>query len=106
MPESPKEWTFFSNHTHVLYCLAKEPDRPLRLVAQQIGITERAVQLIVHDLEEAGVLRRRREGRQNRYELDFSVALRHPIEKHVTIGEVLAPLLRNTPPEGPLLPTE
>ncbi|NNM54397.1 MAG: winged helix-turn-helix domain-containing protein [Spirochaetales bacterium] len=97
MPDPQKEWTFFSNHTHVLFCLAKSPEIPLRLVAQQIGITERAVQLIVADLEEAGVLRRTRVGRQNRYELDFSVSLRHPIEKHVTIGAILEPLLRNAP---------
>ncbi len=87
-------WTFFSNHTHVLVCLARNPDAPLRVVAQTIGLTERAVQRLVADLESAGVLERHKEGRQNRYSLHFEVALRHPLERHRKIGEVLAPLIQ------------
>jgi len=87
-------WTFFSNHTHVLVCLAKNPEAPLRVVAQTIGLTERAVQRIVADLESAGVLERHKEGRQNRYSLHFEVALRHPLERHRRIGDVLAPLIQ------------
>jgi DNA-binding Lrp family transcriptional regulator len=87
------DWTFFSNHSHVLICLAQNPEAPLRVVAQTIGITERAVQRLVDDLEKAGVLKRTRIGRQNHYELQFDVPLRHPLERHKTIGDVLAPLL-------------
>ena len=43
-------WTFLSNHTHVLVVLAKDPDARLRDVADQVGITERAVVSIVTDL--------------------------------------------------------
>lgn len=94
--KTPKaDWTFFTNHTHVLVCLARHPDQPLRLVAQEIGITERAVQRIVQELETAGVLTRTRAGRQNHYELNLTVALRHPLERHRTIGDVLEPLLRS-----------
>jgi len=91
--EEKPDWTFFSNHTHVLVCLAQNPEAPLRVVAQTIGLTERAVQRIVADLEAAGVLERHREGRQNRYSLNFAVPLRHPLERHKKIGDVLAPLL-------------
>jgi DNA-binding Lrp family transcriptional regulator len=84
------EWTFFTNHTHVLLCLAKDPTRSLRQVASDIGITERAVQRILGDLETAGVVKRERVGRQNRYELHLDVPLRHNLEKDHTIGEVLA----------------
>ncbi len=86
-------WTFFSNHTHVLVCLARNPQEPLRVVAQTIGLTERAVQRIVADLERGGVLERQKQGRQNRYTLHLEVPLRHPLEKHRTIGDVLGPLL-------------
>ncbi|MEI8095702.1 MAG: winged helix-turn-helix domain-containing protein [Spirochaetales bacterium] len=88
-------WTFFTNHTHVLVSLARNPEAPLRLIAQQLGLTERAVQRIVGELEAAGVLERHKEGRQNRYNLHFEVALRHPLESHRKIGDVLAPLLSN-----------
>lgn len=83
------QWTFFTNHTHVLVCLAKDPTLPLRVVAEQIGITERAVQRLVANLEGAGVITKIKEGRQNRYELHLDQALRHPLEGHKTIGEVL-----------------
>ena len=60
-------WTFLTNHGHVLVCLAVQPDVLLRDVALSIGITERAVQQIVADLELAGVIVRLRVGRRNRY---------------------------------------
>ena len=92
------DWTFFTNHTHVLVCLATNPGSSLRQVALAIGITERAVQRIVADLEAAQVLRRYREGRSNRYELHLDQPLRHPLERHRRIGEVLGPLLDHPGP--------
>ncbi|GIX37787.1 MAG: hypothetical protein KatS3mg127_1026 [Silanimonas sp.] len=82
-------WTFLSNHTHVLVCLAADPEQTLRDVAAQVGITERAVQRIVAELEAAGVLAREREGRRNRYRLDLSLPLRHPLEQHCRIGDLI-----------------
>ena len=49
-------WTFLTNHSHVLICLARDPRLRLRDLAEQVGITERAVQGIVKDLEAAGCL--------------------------------------------------
>lgn len=82
-------WTFLTNHSHVLLCLARDPEVTLREVSIRVGITERAVQRIVADLEAGGVLQRRREGRRNRYEVDATVRLRHPIEKHRTVADLL-----------------
>ncbi|MFP5306015.1 MAG: MarR family transcriptional regulator [Gammaproteobacteria bacterium] len=85
-------WTFLSNHTHVLVCLAGNGSQRLRDVAVRVGITERAVQRIVADLEHAGVLVRERDpldGRRNRYRFDRAVPLRHPLEAHCRIGDLL-----------------
>lgn len=82
-------WTFFSNHGHVLIHLSKKPDVPLREVALAVGITERAVQRIVSDLEEAGYLIRERVGRRNVYTLNKDMRLRHELEKNHSIGEIL-----------------
>ena len=41
------DWTIFSNHGHVLVCLARNSSARLRDVALDVGITERAVQKIV-----------------------------------------------------------
>lgn len=83
-------WTFLTNHGHVLVCLARSPDIRLRDVAIQVGITERAVQRIVADLEAGGYLTRHRTGRQNEYEIDALKSLRHPVEAHQTVATLLA----------------
>lgn len=82
-------WTFLSNHAHVLVCLAEEPDARVRDVALRVGITERAVQAIVNDLESCGALTRTRDGRRNHYEIHDDVPLRHPVESHRTVRDLL-----------------
>ncbi len=94
MTASPaRHWTFLSNHAHVLVCLALDPDARLRDVALSVGITERAVQKIVSDLEEAGVIVRERAGRRNSYRLNLDVPLRHALESHKTVGILLSLVL-------------
>lgn len=83
-------WTFLSNHAHVLLLLAREPEIRLRDVAVRVGITERAVQRIVADLEEGRYLERERNGRRNRYRVHRERPLRHPIEAHRDIGTLLS----------------
>ena len=73
----------------MLILLHRNPDMVLREVAQQVGITERAVQRIVQDLEEDGFVVRERVGRQNHYEVATEMRLRHSIEEHRTIGDLL-----------------
>jgi DNA-binding MarR family transcriptional regulator len=85
-------WTFLSNHAHVLISLHQNPNIMLREVATLVGITERAVQKIIKDLEEGGVVERKRDGRRNVYTLHSKVQLRHPVEKHRTVGNLLASL--------------
>jgi DNA-binding transcriptional ArsR family regulator len=82
-------WTFLTNHSHVLILLARNPSMVLREVAKLVGITERAVQRIIADLEEGGVIERERVGRQNRYRILSERPLRHPIEAHRTIGDLI-----------------
>ena len=88
-PGSGAGWTFLTNHSHVLILLAREPDLRLRDVAERVGITERAVQRIVADLEEAAILTRSRDGRRNRYEVHAGRPLRHAIEAHCTVNDLL-----------------
>lgn len=85
-------WTFFTNHAHVLICLARNGNQPLREVAISVGITERAVQRIVSELESGGYLEREKNGRQNIYKLITTKPLRHTLESHRSIGDVLATL--------------
>lgn len=89
-PENAHRWTFLTNHAHVLVLLHLQPGLVLREVALQVGITERAVQRIVQDLEVGGFIRREKIGRQNHYEVLMDRPLRHPIEAHRKIGDLLA----------------
>lgn len=89
-------WTFLTNHSHVLVCLTLDPEVRLRDVADQIGITERAVQRIVTELEDAGYVTRTRQGRRNAYAVHGKAHLRHPLESHCTIAQLLE-LVRSTP---------
>ena len=89
-------WTFFTNHAHVMICLTRYPEIPLREVANQVGITERAVQRIVADLEGAGYLERERRGRQNLYHMHPEKRLRHPLEEHRTIGDVMSVVMKSS----------
>jgi len=87
-------WTFLTNHSHVLICLARDPDATLRDVAGQVGITERAAHRIVAELEQEGALERRKSGRRNHYEVDKDFPLRHPLERHCTVGQLLRMVAR------------
>lgn len=82
-------WTFLSNHAHVLLVLAADDEVRLRDVAERVRITERAVQKIVAELEAAGVLTRHRDGRRNRYEVHHDRPLRHPVESHRTVADLI-----------------
>lgn len=83
-------WTFLTNHTHVLVLLSRNPSIVLREVAVQVKITERAVQRIIADLESGGIIQREKIGRQNHYLIQADQPLRHVIESHRTIGDLLA----------------
>jgi DNA-binding IclR family transcriptional regulator len=87
------DWTFLTNHAHVLICIVDEPEVRMRDIAEKVGITERAVQRIVRELEEAGYVQRARNGRRNRYKVRAKLPLRHPIEKHRRVSELIALIL-------------
>ena len=78
-----------TNHTHVLAVLHADPEKVLREDTDEVRITERAVQRIIQDLEEGGFIERERVGRQNRYRILKKQPLRHPIESHRNIGDLL-----------------
>ena len=82
-------WTFLTNHGHVLVCLARDPDLRQRDLSALVGITERAAQVILDDLESSGYLTRERVGRRNRYVLALDRPLRHPLEAAHTVGELV-----------------
>ena len=90
-------WTFFSNYGHVLVCLSRNNKARLRDVALEVGITERAVQKIVRDMQDAGFITISKQGRCNRYRLNKRKSLRHGLESHCNVGKLLALVTRPDP---------
>lgn len=88
-----RDWTFLTNHGHVLVCLALDPDARVRDVAERVGISARAAQAILNDLQEGGYVTATRVGRRNHYSVAASRRLRHPLEDHVALGEFLAAIV-------------
>jgi DNA-binding transcriptional ArsR family regulator len=83
------EWSFLTNHARALLCIADDPGVRLRDIADTLLITERSAFGIVDDLVEAGYVRKEREGRRNRYEVQGHLPLPDPISRTRTVGEVL-----------------
>ncbi|ATD72942.1 putative MarR family transcriptional regulator [Gordonia amicalis NBRC 100051 = JCM 11271] len=87
-----RNWTFLTNHAHVLLCLSRDGDLTMRELATAVGITERAVQVVVADLVADGYLTREKNGRRNTYTVHGHGRLRHPLESAHTVDELITAL--------------
>ncbi|MFC9279589.1 helix-turn-helix transcriptional regulator [Streptomyces collinus] len=97
VPEPHSGWTFLTNHARVLAAIADNQSARVRDIAARCRLTERAVQKIIADLEQAGYLSHTRQGRGNTYEIDPGRILRHPTEagQGLTVASLLALLVRD-----------
>ena len=86
-----RTWTFLTNHAHVLLVVQRDPQALLRDIASSVGITPRAAQLIIGDLERAGYLQRTRNGRRNEYHV-LGGPMRHPLERGRAVDDLLTAL--------------
>jgi len=97
MENPSSQWSFFSNHGHILLALAEDPTARLRDLAERVGITERAVHRLLSEMEEAGIISHHHEGRRNVYSIRRQERLRHPIESHRSVGDLIK-LVQEVPP--------
>jgi len=86
---NPRSWTLLTNHGRILLLLTRTPDARLRDLAEEAGITERAVQGIVSDLEQSGYITKKRVGRRNTYRVNRGQPFRHSAESGHVVGELL-----------------
>ncbi len=73
----------------MLIYVNRNPDARVRDIATAVGITERAAQTILADLEGDGYLRKTKVGRRNTYSVNASGEFRHPEEVGHRIGDLL-----------------
>jgi DNA-binding MarR family transcriptional regulator len=83
------DWTLLSTHARVLVEIARDPDVRIRDLAVECDMTERAVQRIVADLEQAGYLSHTRVGRRNRYTVNTDQTFRHHAHADYPVGPLL-----------------
>ena len=88
-PEPSVGWTYLTNHTHAIIALLREPDIRVRELAIEVGITERAIVRILGELQADGVVEKTREGRRNHYEVNLDTPLRHPLESHCSLKDLV-----------------
>ena len=82
-------WTFLTNHSHVLLCLAQDSSMRIRDLAIEVGITERAVQRIIAELLDEGYIEKEKEGRRNIYKICEHKPLKHKIEGHKNTSDLI-----------------
>lgn len=82
-------WTLITNHGLVLSYISHNPRHTAREIASHIGVTERTTHKIISDLETAGYVERRKNGRRNVYRLDHSLPLRHHTKQDIRVKDLL-----------------
>ena len=85
-------WGFLTNHALVLIHVANQPRSTLREIAAAVGITERAALSILRLMEEDASVTRQREGRRNRYFVDFNALLEHQLPGPYSVAELVEAL--------------
>ncbi len=84
-----KPWSLFSRYGHVLLYIYRHPGVRMRDISTGLELTERTVQKIILRLEESGTLERKREGRNNRYWINFDLDLPHQGEMSLDLQAIL-----------------
>ena len=82
-------WGFLTNHALVLIHVANHPRSTLREIAQAVGVTERAALSILRLMEEDAIISRQKEGRRNRYWVDYNALLEHRLPGPYSVTELV-----------------
>ena len=86
------KWGFLTNHALVLIHVSEHPRSTLREISEAVGITERAALSILRLMEEEDCVRRAKEGRRNRYWVDYPALLEHQLEGPYSVAELASAL--------------
>jgi DNA-binding MarR family transcriptional regulator len=77
---------FITHHAQVLLAIARDPSARVNEIAEDTQITERYAYQLLSDLQKAGYIRRRRNGRRNQYELAPDLGLGDPVSRSNPCG--------------------
>lgn len=83
------DWTFLTDHAHVLVLLAREPRSTVPQLVQQAGLDVATVSAILRDLEAGGYVGREQHADTTYTTIDRTRPLRHPVERQHPVGRLL-----------------
>ncbi len=83
------KWTFITNHAAVLSIISHNAMITAQELALEVGISERAVRRIIAELQNAGYITKKKEGRRIRYEVKHQAPLRRGAHGDKAIGDLL-----------------
>jgi predicted transcriptional regulator len=89
-----RKWRFLTNHALVFLCLHQNPVASHRRIADDVGLSERTVAMVLSDLRHDGYVVAHRQGRCNRYELRYGSRMRSGKHTMHPVGRFLAPLTK------------
>lgn len=82
------KWGLLTNHALVLIHVANNPRSTLREISLAVGITERAALSILRAMEEEAIITRKREGRRNKYWVDYAALMEHQLRGPYSVVEL------------------
>lgn len=101
MAAAAGEWSLLTNHMTVLLCVVRDPDARLRDIAAIADLTEHAVNRIVNQLCQWGLITRTRQGRRNSYTVHPEAVIPHPLGEQHRLGDLLGAVLDGWAPRRP-----
>jgi DNA-binding MarR family transcriptional regulator len=78
-------WGFLTNHALVLIYVVRNSGATVREISAGVGVTERATLEILRQLEEEGIVERRKQGRRNTYSVNFEAMAAYRREGTVSL---------------------
>jgi sugar-specific transcriptional regulator TrmB len=85
-----RSWAFITSHAQVLLAVARDPALRVEEIARAAQISERSAYRILADLQKPGYVRRTKDGRRNRYEINPDLPLGDPIVADEPLRELIA----------------
>jgi predicted HTH transcriptional regulator len=96
-----KSWNLMATHGIVLFFVAANPDSTMRQMSEALGVTERRIAQVVHDLADEDLIKVTRRGRRNSYAVNPEARFRHPTLSHVKLGSFVSVLRKGAPESSP-----
>ena len=84
-----RQWSLLSSHGQVLVSISRSPELTVRRLSLLLNFSERRIMGVLRDLEDAGLIQRRRKGRQNLYVINLDAQLRAPLVRDLTVRDLL-----------------